>query len=287
MARPRKKVVPSLNPTELAIAKADVEKLANLSRTLIQGLAAALAAGFAFVVIDKTQIITILNESDPGIAYKVGLFLYYTSWVFGAKFDVDIEERVYVRDSARGILDWKTFGVLTIFTIVMLFFFWLHTRERLFGCGLLLFVLVNILGWKAVCRRIRATIEESQATYTELKDYYGLEKLRVVSEYMRGTWQGRRFIVMIVLAILLISISNAIAYPQFANIVRGIDLQGIKGELMIRRAPALFFLIYVLAAEGWMWLQRMRVHHHVNVLDEMAADFRLEPRITRARTHNQ
>lgn len=267
-----------ISATELELSKADVRKLADFSRRMIQVIAGVLALGFAWVVVTESQVITILNQSDPGIFYKVGLFLYYTSWIFGAKFDVDIEERVYIADLARGLMDWKSLGVLALFTVVMVFFFWLHQYERFFGLGLLAFVLTNILGWKAVCRRIAGTIDDSRSRYRDLKDHFGLEKLAIVSEYMRGRWQVHRFAAMLAMAVALIAATNALLYFQLDRTVAGLVVQGLPAERLVQLAPAALFVVYVLIAEGWIWLKRMNAYHAVNVLDELAEKFNLRPR---------
>lgn len=272
--RTRRRPVP--DPNDVLLAKSDVQRLANLSRRLIQVIAAILAAGFAFLILGPEKVVDFLKSTDDTAGLKIGLFLYYTSWVFGAKFDVDIEERVYAGDSLRGVLDWKTIGVLSVFTLVMMLFFFLHKRPQFFGLGLILFVLINVLGWKAVCWRVRSTIEESEAFFTEVRDYFGLEKLRAVADYIRGDWQKRRFVAMMVLAVLLTIISNAAFYspvglPRF-------DYFGFSDDLLRRHVASGFFLFYVVAAEGWMWLMRMNVYHHVNVLDDLAENFRLEPK---------
>jgi hypothetical protein len=264
-------------PSEIANYKADIERLAKQSRYAIQIIAAILATAFAFVVLGAEQVAGTLNRTDPTIIYKIGLFAYYTCWVFGAKFDVDIEERVYVRDNLHGILDWKAIGILAIFTVAMLLFFWLHYYERIFAVGLLAFIAANYAGWRTVCRRIDGPIQDSISYYEKLGDHFGSTKVRVVDGYMRGTWQRQRFAVMAAMGVALLMAANAEPLFGIAPAVRGMTVLNLDADKLVYLAPAMLFLIYVTVAEAWMWIQRAKVHVCVTTIEGLSKKYVLEP----------
>ncbi len=282
MARTRRKATVAQTPTDIVLTKSDVARLAGTSRLMINIIATVLALAFAFLVLGQSQIVTILNESDPGVLYKLGLALYYTAWVFGTKFDVDIDERVYIKDTARGLLDWKAFGIIMLLTAVMALFFWLHQYERVFGFGLIAFVLVNVAAWRITCRRISVPIQDSKEEYVRLNDHFGAEKVRIVERFMCGDWQKRRLATMLGLAIVMVLLIYAIPFFGLASRVGNEPIHGVPAAQLVKLAPAIFFLGYVVVAEAWIWIKRINAYHCVNVLDQLAVGYRLVPRAPRA-----
>jgi hypothetical protein len=280
MARSPKRPRPGATPSEHAVFKSDVEKLARQSRVAIQVVAGLLVVVFTFIAVSGKDVKSWVDVADSGVVYKIGLFIYYSCWVFGAKFDVDIEERVYIRDNLHGVLDWKAFGVIAILTAVMAGFFALHPYERLFPVGLAAFIGVNYLGWRTVCRRIAGPIAESIRYYEQLGDYLGSVKVRMVEDYMCGRWQAWRLAAMAAMAIALSAAANSGPYYGLAALMRSFLPEGLDSRKLAELLPALLFIFYVLAAEAWMWVRRANVHVCVKVIERLGRDYKLEPRGT-------
>ena len=267
---------------EIASAKADVQKLARRSRLAVEIAAWVLATACAFVIITEKQVLGAIVGIDPGILYKGGLFLLYTSWVFGAKFDVDIEEKTYARDDLNGTLDWRALGVIVLLTLTMIGFFWLHSMERFFGFGLLALVAVNVMTWRAVCIRINGPIEQSMKTFIGQSDYFAAEKLKLVSEYMRGPWQKTRFRVMLASALTLIAVTNAIHGFDLAALAGTAQLAGLSAGKLVALTPAMLFLAYVAVTESWIWIRRQRAGVAIETIERLGHAYQMRPRINGA-----
>lgn len=274
----RKRTLSKAALAEIASAKADVHKLARRSRLAVEIVAWVLATACAFVIITEQQVLGAIVGVDPGILYKGALFLLYTSWVFGAKFDVDIEEKAYVRDDRKGELDWRALGVIVLLTLTLIGFFWLHSMERLFGVGLLALAAVNILTWKTVCTRIAGPIDQSMRAFTEQGDYFAAEKLKVVSGYMRGAWQKTRFTVMLLSALVLIAVTNAIHAFDLATLAGAWQLAGLSAGKLVALVPAMVFLAYVAITEGWIWIRRQRAAVSIETIERLGHAYQMRPR---------
>jgi hypothetical protein len=267
---------------EIASAKADVQKLARRSRLAVEIVAWVLATACAFIIISEKQVLGAIVGVDPGLLYKGGLFLLYTSWVFGAKFDVDIEEKAYARDDLQGALDWRALSVIALLTLTMTGFFWLHGMERFFGFGLLALVAVNILTWKTVCLRIKGPIDHSMKTFTEQGDYFAAEKLKVVANHIRGAWQKTRFRFMLASALVLIVAANAIHALDLATLAGALQLAGLSAAKLVALMPAMLFLAYVAVTESWIWIRRQRAAVSIETIERLSRGYQMRPRASAA-----
>jgi hypothetical protein len=87
------------------------------------------------------------NSTTPLLLWHGGLSLYYLSWVFGTRFDVNIQELVYTGFPRRGKV--PVHGFMTIFLLVAIaaILLWTERSAQRFAIALNIFIVVDHLAW--------------------------------------------------------------------------------------------------------------------------------------------
>src|SRR4051794_17038958 len=101
-------------------------------RQLISAGNLILVAAFAFVQLSKIPISIVANDTAPTILWHTGLALYYASWVFGTRFDVDVQELVYHEFPEQGRVPAHGYAVIAVLVIVAAILLWTEENVRRF-----------------------------------------------------------------------------------------------------------------------------------------------------------
>jgi hypothetical protein len=274
MRKPRSKRARS--SADIIDPKAPVDKLASRTRLLVRIVAGGLALLFGWLQFKDYLIGSMFANVQPELLRKATLAIYYLCWVFGANFEIGIQQEVYVKDPDRGRVPLHALGAIIGFGIVASILLWAADNDQRFAAALTCFVAANIAGWRGIyVRRVMPIIRASEKYYTtEKEDFAELERVRVVSEYMAGAWQWHRFIVLSI----IIGIVDLIA---FAEVVR----QNL--EATIRMAlrdwpsgllPDASLIVFVVVSETWIWIKRGQTRAFLNAIFELKQKYVLKPR---------
>lgn len=271
-----------LTPSEIEDNRATVSKLANSTRLAIRLVAGSLALLFAFLTLGDNWLQTGIDTANPDLVFKLGLFIYYTSWVFGSQFDVDIGEAVFYIDQERGNIGLNLILKIALFSVVSITLLSLHVYayHKLFAVSLALFLAMNFWGWISICKRVRAPINSSIELYELNNDAWAVAKIRFVDEYMTGEWQRHRFVYLAFLMVLFCSATFLIPIFDFGERFSQVNVYGINGSKLIGIFPAFLFLLFVLAATISMWLKRAEATVQMQVLDKLRHSYAIEARHT-------
>lgn len=213
---------------------------------------------------------------DNTALMKVGLLIFFFGWLWGATNDTEIQ-RVGYCATPNDRLGLKEAGGILLFLAVFVALFVLHDNLVWFQLFLLAFILVNTVTWRIVFNFTLDTINTSYAklrnTGTESRGNCSLAKLLVVVQYMNGPWQRRRFVTLIILAILQVAAALLVSRGTLAPYVGGLSVHGVSGAVLLGYAPGVLFVLYVLISEIWMKIYRIKVFAELNTIDEFERHF--------------
>ncbi len=262
--------------TELLDSKAEIDQLANNIQRAIKIIGGTLAAIFTWLQVKDFPFIPLLESAPPEALRRFVIAIYYFSWVFGSSFDVRIQQSVYVRDPSRGRL--KTTGVVAVLVLAVTFAMLLSVSGNLreFVGMLNAFVLADLLTWQFLfIARTTPIIRASEAVYVQDKQFFDLERLRIVESYMVGNWHWYRFIVLGV----ILAIMDIVAFIDPIPIIVGnlIDstLPSLTRGLSASLIPVLTIVLFVLVGEGWKWFLRVKVETTLEVFAGLKGKYRL------------
>jgi hypothetical protein len=276
MRRPRRQR--AAVQTDLLARKGNIDKLAKKARLAIKIVAGVLALFFTWIKFSGLSFLPVLENTEPEVLTKVIVVFYYLCWVFGTGFDVGNQQAVYVSDPQEGQLAWDTLGVLVALTIVTAALLWASDDIKLFAAVLFVFVIANILLWRYLLTRVGPIIEESAKIYRKQKNYSDLERLEVVKYYLAGNWQTHRFIAMCI----TIAAANLICFVEpvqqaLMTVVR-LALPPSMVPAVGRLLPHLSIVLFVVVAEAWIWMMRVRTWASLHVIADLRHKYELKPR---------
>lgn len=247
----------------------------NLTRW-IRWVAGGLVILFGFLEISNAPIDKITEAFDSNSFTKFGLFMYFTGWAFGATDDTKIQKTAYALDPQGGKVGMMEWSGIFVFIIFFTSLFLLHTYTVFFQISILIFVIINMWTYSyVIMKRANIIINESKNHYISTKDYIRYLKLYCAIEYLTGGWQKRRFISLLIIAIVQLIVAILIEYTNVVSSFSGYSVKNIPVSNIIIYLPSLLFIIYVIISEGWMKIYRYKVFSDFDTIDEIGEHFRI------------
>lgn len=207
---------------------------------------------------------------------KVALSIYYFSWIFACRFDLKIQESVYLIDPKKGALPKSFFWLTPLFLLVAGALLWAADHDAYLALFLSLFFIVDTVVW-VFTRRWALPIAAATRDYhvSSPERCYYVERIAVVEELMCGQYQIYRHAALFVLILTfdIVTLSDATRI-YVADVIHVVVPQLSLGEITDRLAATLL-LLYVLACELSMWFMRVRAQFTLHVLEHLQAKYRL------------
>ena len=242
----------------------DVTRFVHATRSLIKYIAIGLPLVFTWLTLNDISIESIdnliSNTTATDVVWKSALILFFTSWIWGTSYDTDMQELVYLSAPKKGQLPLHAIGVSVMIAIVMSVLLWVPDYQT-FTLVLILFWLINLIAWRyLVWFIVGSMIASSEVTYRENQDYFGLEKLKIVENYICGRWQWWRFIFggILCLAMIVLAIS-----PQENYFI---PVANISVSQSFIHSMSIF--LFVTLMETWIWVVRIKSRVSIDVLDD-------------------
>jgi hypothetical protein len=97
---------------------------ARYTKTVIWIISTLLESYFTFLQVRDAQIGAFVNTVSADIIWRIALVIYYLCWVFGTKFDTDIQELAYVEFSRKEKWPIEAIGVVLLLGAVAAVLCW-------------------------------------------------------------------------------------------------------------------------------------------------------------------
>ncbi len=254
------------------IGKSDaVDRLARTTRRVVKVVAIllpAVVAGLSLRDVTVQTVVDVLTRSNE-VVWRVAILLYFASLVFGAYSDIDDQARVFRVAPRMGQLPLPAIAIILMLGIIggIVAYSW---SFEVFAIALTAFWVVWILGWKFMVGAVTAPmVGDSRAIYTRNNDYAGIERTRVVEDFLAGRWHIARFLAGGAILLMLLGLSLA----RHQNIAA----LPIVGALNWETLKAFGLLFFVLVMESWIWAKRIKMKALLMGLDQLARRYRFTP----------
>jgi hypothetical protein len=250
-------------------------ELARGARLLVWCVATAITIGFAWVQLQNSDLTALVRFLGADLIWRVSLILYFTSWVMGCQFDIDLQEEVLTSSGERTTLKWEVLAFILGITILGIVLVWAVGDLARFSAVLTIFLVVDHGAWRYLAKFMGRPYEVSARHYEAMKDKICLEKLATVRALVFGGWKWWRLTVVV--PIVLIMLADAFI-PQVRNGLSGLartilgggqDAEAVVGGILV--------FAFVFSAELWIWLMRIRARTRITVLDDLGHRYELRP----------
>jgi|GEM_PF-7120901 len=254
------------------------DRLARTAKSLIAAFGTAILLFFTFLEIKNAPIDKITETFDTYSVVKLGLFLFYLGWLTGATDDTDIQREALWRDPGKARFDLLEYAGIGAFFLVFGLLFYFRESIVLFQLTLLVFIVLNVGTYRIILRRVDRIAEQSCKEYIEgeSKDYYKYLKLYCLMGYAKGSWQAKRFKVLIVLAALQLMCAVIVYTDAYRNVIPNRPAGPLTLHVYIEYVPAILFLVYVLISESWMKIYRYKIKSDYVTIDKIREHFTLQ-----------
>lgn len=257
-----------------------IERVGNLAWWAYQSIkviGGLLLLFFAWLQVKDIPLGTLVQNTRPEFLIKATLILYYASWITGCTFDTRIQQKVYVADPKRGQITVDLLAAIGGFFVVAFALFWASSHQQYFAFVLLAFVAVNAVGWMLIVGRVKPIISASREVFLQRENFFRLEQLAVVREYMTGNWQVRKFIAMVIVILFASALSSFDSLRISLGTVIETFATSVPPNTMAGLLPDLCILFFVLMAEGWIWTKREKVRSILAAIDDLRQRYVLKP----------
>ena len=244
-------------------------KLAWTIRLFLWITSVILTIIFSWLKLEGIPFSVITNDIVASYILKISLIIYFFSWILGCNFDIYYQTLVYETVPNKG--DIPKLGYFAIFGIVILFglLCWIDSFKK-FSLVLPCFWILDHLSLIYMIKKIVNPALKDSLDYNQKEhNYRNIEKINVISEYLRGIWAKWRFLVgfSILLFIIFLSFTD---YPsKLSNY-----LTWKSADFVI----SLSILFFVLLVEIWIWLRRIGVRICFRNIDSINEHYRLSPK---------
>jgi hypothetical protein len=170
------------------------------------------------------------------------------------------------------------FLLVVLFGLLAGTLLWASDDDRWLAAVLTAFIGYNIFGWWYLNRIIKPIMLKSQDRLREDLAYFDLEKLRVVWSYLTDPWQWQRFATMLAMVFFFDAICFSDAFRStLAEILTVVE--SVKSDTMFNILPDFYLLFFVIVAENWIWVMRVKVGTALTILDVLKEKYDLRQRL--------
>ena len=251
-----------------------IDNLAWWPAFFIKVLSAILVVIFTWLQFKNYEIAQLIEKTEPQTFLRFIMLMFFLSWVAGPSFDIRIQKAAYLRDPDRGAITPTGISLLLLFSLSAVLMLWATQSEKTFFVALTGFIVLNIIGYTFIYIRTRSIAQSSEMELRESKTSFHLAKLHFVKEFMFGRWQTYRFLFMT----FSITVLDALCFvTPLRSAASGLLHQyiPISQNTLSSLLPDLGLMCFLLASEGWIWTQRLKVSVALETIDILSRDYEL------------
>jgi hypothetical protein len=259
---------------ELMQSVGHIETLAWWPTFFVKVVSGILIVMFTWLQFRSYNITQLIEKAEPETFLRVIVVGFFFSWVLGPNFDIRIQKAAYTNDPDRGAITRTGLALLVIFSLSATLMLWATLNEKMFFVTLTGFIILNFIGYGFIYLRVSSIVRLSEIRLREDKSIFRLAKLNFVKKFMFGPWQVYRFIFMAVSMTLL---DTLCFITPWRSVVSGMinQLLPISQNTISSLLPDLGLMCFLIASEGWIWTERLKVSVALETIDSLSHDFKL------------
>jgi hypothetical protein len=256
-----------------------VDRLAWEAEIYVGIVGTILATGFVILTLGHLPFTEAIKNTNYSYVRDIALAVYYNCWIWGTLFDVGLQKSVYYTDPTNA--QFRVASILSVGALLAVGALLVAVRyyDLYFACALTVLVVVNIFVWKHVLSVVEPSIKASEQMYASLLAHSSQESLNWVKNYMTGKWQIWRFAAMLLIATAMIVISiNEGMRGLAASLVAWLFPSDVPFNTIKELLPASLFVIFIMVAEGWIWMMRTVTRTAIYTIDQLHSHYNLVKR---------
>jgi hypothetical protein len=259
----------------------NIDHLAWLVTWGIRLTGSLLVALFAWLQINKSQVMQAIAGTAPDLLLKGGLTAYYFAWFMGSSIDLGLQQATLARDPNKGEIPWGAYVAFFGFVLGAGFLIWASKNIHWFAVALVAFYTAHILGFLYMRSYLGTLFKASAEHFTVEEDHYRFEKLMIVARYMFGIGMWRKLTVgcVIILGVCAVSFSDKLRL-MVATLIQ-LQEPSTSAETLAELVPALGFWTFLIVTEAWQWTARLNTRNSLAVLSHLRRKYMLIPAIDR------
>jgi hypothetical protein len=227
----------------------DVRQMADLVRWFIGGVVLLLGGIFSIAKLRGLPVIKVSSDDWSRFFVQVALVIYFWSWIFGSKSDLNAQESVtremlVPKTRVYSLLAWC--GTLVVVFMAL----WRIHTFAMFSLALIVFLGIDlVLGRYYYWRVLRPQFMSSRKQFMDKNNTLSALEVDIVDDYMNDRWRFWRHGFGFAWATVFL-IADATGISQ--------SIASFTGAFSPDSLLALSVLTLVLVLEMWMWAFRVK-----------------------------
>jgi hypothetical protein len=249
---------------------------ARTTRRVVVWLVTILALGFTVLQVKGLSTDYLVNPIASTVMWRGALIAYFWCWRFGCIFDTDIQELAYAYLPHGGRWSWQSYGIVILLIAVAAALVWSYGDIKWFAATITLFFLVDHGGWRYLIKELAPSARKSEQEFRADKDYFALERLRIVRAQIGGNWKWWRSAFGGVIILIVDLFAFVPPVRAFSGYLVQLIQPGISAADAEIYAFSFLVLLFVAVMEVWHYLIRLRTKFWMQHLDDMRSRYSLQ-----------
>lgn len=185
------------------------------------------------------------------------LLAYALSWILGSNFDLSSQKSAYVGLPVPPVARWASYVILVLMIAGGLLT--ISTDERYFSAALATFFLINVAGWMLFRGKVQRAVLSQRASLLQGHPDR-IDLFDAVARYLTGNWQWHRFAAMLLTIAAAVAVSFSVEARESVSLYFHRIFTNWPVDAIASNVPIICLAMFVVVAEGWIWLMRLSVY---------------------------
>ncbi len=248
---------------------------ARSTRKVVVYITTGLALGFTALQVRDFTVEPVISGAASEVIWRGALIAYFWCWRFGCIRDTDIQELAYASLPNKGQWPLRSYGIVGLLIFVAVILVAAQGNIFWFSIALSFFFILDHVGWRHLVAVLASEARKSEQEFRQKREYFALERLRLVRAQIQGNWKWWRFGV----GAAIIVVTDAFAFvPAFRSLLTA-QLLAIKSGLSAGEAEgfiySLLVLSFVIVMEVWHYWIRLKTWVSLDCIDELSENYSL------------
>jgi hypothetical protein len=248
---------------------------ARSTRKVVVYVTTGLALGFTALQFRGFPVQPVITGATSEIIWRCALITYFWCWRFGCIRDTDIQELAYSNLPNKGQWPVKSYGVVAVLIFVAAVLVATQGNIFRFSIALTFFFISDHVGWRHLVAVLAAEAKKSEHEFLQNRDFFALERLRLVRAQIQGNWKWWRLCAGAVIIVLI----DAFAFFRTFRSFLTMQVQTIKPDISTIEAEvfaySLLVVTFVVVMEVWHYWIRLKTWVSLDLIDKVSEKYEL------------